>query len=110
MTDIARLTGRPVISATGLFTPEDSISNEELVASFNEYVRRHNETNAKTIAAGEIEHRLARARQALQNLEDVPRERVVTASGRRRQLQGLVKGLRVGRTPLQRDARRADIA
>jgi beta-ketodecanoyl-[acyl-carrier-protein] synthase len=55
MTDIARLTGRPVISATGLFTPEDSISNEELVASFNEYVRRHNETNAGAIAAGEIE-------------------------------------------------------
>ncbi len=55
MTNIARLTGRPVISATGLFTPEDSISNEELVASFNEYVRRHNETNAEAIAAGEIE-------------------------------------------------------
>ncbi|MXO47618.1 beta-ketoacyl-ACP synthase III [Erythrobacter vulgaris] len=55
MTDIARLTGRPVISATGLFTPEDSISNEELVASFNEYVRRHNEANAEAIATGEIE-------------------------------------------------------
>lgn len=55
MTDIARLTGRPVISATGLFTPEDSISNEELVASFNEYVRRHNAANAEAIAAGEVE-------------------------------------------------------
>jgi beta-ketodecanoyl-[acyl-carrier-protein] synthase len=35
----------PVISATGLFTPPDSISNEELVASFNEYVDRHNAQN-----------------------------------------------------------------
>ncbi|MGN6514518.1 MAG: beta-ketoacyl-ACP synthase III [Rhizomicrobium sp.] len=31
------------LSGTGLFTPAQSISNEELVASFNEYVRRHNE-------------------------------------------------------------------
>jgi beta-ketodecanoyl-[acyl-carrier-protein] synthase len=36
------LTGRPVISATGLFTPPESITNEELVASFNAYVDRHN--------------------------------------------------------------------
>ena len=45
---------RPVISATGLFTPVDSISNEELVASFNAYVERHNTANAAAIAAGEI--------------------------------------------------------
>ncbi len=32
----------PVISATGLFTPKDSISNEELVTSFNAYVAQHN--------------------------------------------------------------------
>jgi len=30
------------LSGTGLYTPAASISNEELVASFNEYVRRHN--------------------------------------------------------------------
>lgn len=44
----------PVISATGLFTPENSISNEELVASFNAYVELHNRENAEEIAAGEI--------------------------------------------------------
>jgi beta-ketodecanoyl-[acyl-carrier-protein] synthase len=33
---------QPVISATGLFTPADSISNEELVASFNAYADRYN--------------------------------------------------------------------
>ncbi len=32
----------PVISSTGLFTPSESISNEELVASFNTYVDMHN--------------------------------------------------------------------
>jgi beta-ketodecanoyl-[acyl-carrier-protein] synthase len=35
----------PVISATGLFTPSDSISNEELVASFNAYVELYNAAN-----------------------------------------------------------------
>ena len=55
MIETASSTGRPVISATGLFTPAESISNAELVASFNEYVRRHNEANAAAIAAGEIE-------------------------------------------------------
>lgn len=49
------LTGRPVISSTGLFTPPESISNEELVASFNEYVDRYNATNGEAIEAGKIE-------------------------------------------------------
>jgi beta-ketodecanoyl-[acyl-carrier-protein] synthase len=49
------LTGRPVISATGLFTPEESITNEELVASFNEYVERFNTANAAAIESGEVE-------------------------------------------------------
>jgi beta-ketodecanoyl-[acyl-carrier-protein] synthase len=44
----------PVISATGLFTPTDSISNEELVESFNAYVAQHNEANADAIAAGDV--------------------------------------------------------
>jgi len=45
----------PVISSTGLFTPEDSITNEELVESFNEYVKRFNAQHADAIAAGDVE-------------------------------------------------------
>lgn len=45
----------PVISATGLFTPEDSISNEELVASFNHYVDGFNREHAGEISAGTVE-------------------------------------------------------
>lgn len=45
-------THRPVISASGLYTPPESISNEELVASFNAYVARHNADHADAIAAG----------------------------------------------------------
>ena len=53
----APLTGRPVISATGLFTPADSISNEELVASFNAFVDRHNAANpdAEPLAYSSVE-------------------------------------------------------
>ncbi|RNJ61566.1 MAG: beta-ketoacyl-ACP synthase III [Porphyrobacter sp. IPPAS B-1204] len=43
------------MSATGLFTPADSISNDELVASFNAFVDRHNAAHAQAIAAGEAE-------------------------------------------------------
>ena len=35
-----------VISGTGLYTPANSISNEELVQSFNAYVQQFNSENA----------------------------------------------------------------
>lgn len=44
-----------VISGTGLYTPAESISNEELVDSFNAYVEIFNADHASEIAAGEIE-------------------------------------------------------
>ncbi|MGI8943411.1 MAG: beta-ketoacyl-ACP synthase III [Qipengyuania sp.] len=47
-------TPRPVISATGLFTPAETITNAELVESFNTYVARHNAGHEKAIAAGDI--------------------------------------------------------
>lgn len=48
-------TPTPVISATGLFTPADSISNAELVESFNAYVQRFNAENAAAIEAGTLQ-------------------------------------------------------
>ncbi|MFO1240985.1 MAG: beta-ketoacyl-ACP synthase III [Sphingomonadaceae bacterium] len=45
----------PVISATGLFTPAESISNDELVESFNRYVDQFNLENASAIEAGSVE-------------------------------------------------------
>ena len=43
-----------VISGTGLYTPSQSISNEELVNSFNGYVELFNAENADAIARGEV--------------------------------------------------------
>lgn len=47
MTDI-------VISGTGLYTPDESISNDELVTAFNQYVDLHNSEHADAIAAGDL--------------------------------------------------------
>ncbi len=49
------MTQSVVISGTGLWTPQQSISNDELVASFNQYVQLYNESNAAAIEAGELE-------------------------------------------------------
>jgi beta-ketodecanoyl-[acyl-carrier-protein] synthase len=43
-----------VITGTGLFTPEESISNEELVASYNAWVDLFNGDNAAAIARGDL--------------------------------------------------------
>jgi beta-ketodecanoyl-[acyl-carrier-protein] synthase len=44
-----------VIAATGLHTPDQSISNAELVDAFNSYVERFNAANADAIAAGGVQ-------------------------------------------------------
>ena len=43
-----------VISGTGLFTPPERISNDELVACFNAYVDQFNGNNEQEIASGEV--------------------------------------------------------
>ncbi|WP_101497689.1 beta-ketoacyl-ACP synthase III [Thiopseudomonas denitrificans] len=43
-----------VISGTGLYTPSQSISNEELVTAFNTWARQYNADNAEAIARGEL--------------------------------------------------------
>ncbi|MDR3419117.1 MAG: beta-ketoacyl-ACP synthase III [Nevskia sp.] len=43
------------ISGSGLFTPSESISNDELVAAYNTYAEHHNAENATAIAAGAME-------------------------------------------------------
>ncbi|GAA3964369.1 beta-ketoacyl-ACP synthase III [Allohahella marinimesophila] len=44
-----------IITGTGLYTPPYSISNDELVAAFNDYVLMFNANNAAAIASGEVE-------------------------------------------------------
>ena len=44
----------PVISATGVFTPSEVITNDELVVAFNAYADLYNAQNADAIAAGKL--------------------------------------------------------
>ena len=44
-----------VISGTGLYTPKEHITNDELVESFNGYVDLFNQENEGAINAGELE-------------------------------------------------------
>ena len=44
---------RIVISGTGVFTPEESITNEELVEAYNKYAENYNLTNKNKIEHGE---------------------------------------------------------
>ncbi|MBD3647642.1 MAG: beta-ketoacyl-ACP synthase III [Pseudomonadales bacterium] len=44
-----------VISGTGLYTPPNSISNDELVDSFNAWVEKFNTENSEAIERGEVE-------------------------------------------------------
>jgi len=61
------------ITGTGLFTPPHSISNEELVTSFNAYVEAENLNNRDRIARGEVKA-----------LERSSADFIVSASGIRR--------------------------
>lgn len=44
-----------VISSSGLYTPKDSVSNDELVKTFNQYVDNYNSEHAQDIEAGHVE-------------------------------------------------------
>ncbi len=49
------MTKQVVISGSGLWTPEHSISNTELVDSYNQYAESFNHENRQAIEAGELE-------------------------------------------------------
>ena len=46
---------QPAITGRGVFTPENIITNDELVVAFNAYADRINAENADAIASGEME-------------------------------------------------------
>ena len=55
MGDCQKVMRHVVISGTGVYTPDQITTNEELVTAFNAYVDKQNAKHAKAIAAGERE-------------------------------------------------------
>jgi beta-ketodecanoyl-[acyl-carrier-protein] synthase len=70
-----------VISATGLFSPPDSVSNEELVNAFNTFVERFNTRNAEAISAGEIEALAPSSPEFIEKASGIKARYVVNKTG-----------------------------
>jgi beta-ketodecanoyl-[acyl-carrier-protein] synthase len=70
-----------VIAATGLYTPPNSLSNVELVETFNAYVERFNAANAEAIAAGRIEGLIPSSAEFIEKASGIKSRFVVDKSG-----------------------------
>lgn len=69
------------ISGSGLFTPAESISNDELVASFNAWVDMFNADNAEAIAAGQIQALTPSSSDFIAKASGIHSRHVVNKSG-----------------------------
>ena len=72
---------KAVIAATGLFTPDQSISNEELVAAYNAYAERFNAEQADAIAAGEVEALTPSSVEFIEKASGIKRRFVLDKAG-----------------------------
>ncbi len=70
-----------VISGTGLYTPPNSISNEELVQSFNAYVEQFNSENAEAIARGDVAPLAPSSTEFIEKASGIKSRYVVNKSG-----------------------------
>ncbi len=73
--------GQPVISATGLWTPPNSVSNAELVESYNAWADRWNADHAAAIAAGEVEPKPHSSVEFIEKASGIKARYVVDKSG-----------------------------
>ncbi len=72
---------RVAISGTGIFTPEEIITNAELVASYNEYAHRQNTLHAAAIEAGEREPLAMSSEEFIVKASGIERRHVMTRTG-----------------------------
>ena len=70
-----------VISGTGLFTPKESITNEELVESFNQYVSIFNESNKELIDSGDLEALVPSSSEFIKKASGIEQRYVQNKSG-----------------------------
>ncbi len=71
----------PVISATGLWTPPDAVSNAELVESFNAWADLWNSAHADAIAAGEIDAKPHSSVEFIEKASGIKSRYVIDKSG-----------------------------
>ncbi|GHG99065.1 beta-ketoacyl-ACP synthase III [Pseudodonghicola xiamenensis] len=71
----------PAITGTGVFTPEEVITNAELVEAFNAYADRMNAANAEAIDAGEMEPMQHSSDAFIVKASGIERRHVMNKSG-----------------------------
>jgi len=69
------------ITGSGFFTPELSITNDELVAAFNTYVDKFNADNKNEIASGQIEAKEYSSSEFILKASGIKQRYVVNKSG-----------------------------
>ena len=69
------------ITATGVYTPPDTISNAELVDSLNAYVERYNHEHAEAIAQGKIEALKPSTPEFIEKVSGIKSRHVIEKSG-----------------------------
>ncbi|MCF6221948.1 MAG: beta-ketoacyl-ACP synthase III [Robiginitomaculum sp.] len=67
-----------VISSTGLWAPQDSISNEELVVAFNAWSDKWNAEHADAIAAGEVEAKPLSSAEFIEKASGIKSRKVIS--------------------------------
>ncbi len=72
---------QPVIRATGLHTPPDTVSNAELVASYNLWADQWNVANAQAIAAGTLEAKTHSSVEFIEKASGIKSRHVIDKSG-----------------------------
>lgn len=70
-----------VISGTGLFTPEHTITNAELVASFNAYAEQFNKDHAAEIESGDVEALTLSSVEFIEKASGIKQRYVMDKSG-----------------------------
>ncbi|WP_163833467.1 beta-ketoacyl-ACP synthase III [Spartinivicinus ruber] len=70
-----------LITGTGLYTPAEGITNEELVASFNAYVASYNQTHQAQIEAGELEPLLESSAEFIEKASGIKHRYVMDKAG-----------------------------
>lgn len=70
-----------VISGTGLWTPPEAISNEELVSAFNAYSGKFNADNAAAIESGEVKARPFSSAEFIEKASGIKNRYVVSKEG-----------------------------
>jgi beta-ketodecanoyl-[acyl-carrier-protein] synthase len=70
-----------VISGTGLYQPPHTISNEELVSSFNQYVERFNAEHGSEIAAGTLQPLQASSTEFIEKASGIKQRYVIDKDG-----------------------------